>query len=180
MHQQDPKSAASSGRKVIWTTLALVAFFISLRPSTTKIPGSDRSLSQFTDQWWDQSISNTKMQSRAFDERFGSAFEKFPTRTEKALRELFRGELTPKLSQPYLGEPLALAGLVRRFPEIESIAVSSRLAAKDELYQRLFEGLYPVLVSEEIGSKYRLVTLDETSSCELLGKTEEAQLVRCP
>ena len=160
--------------------IVLFSFVLSLRPTTVIIPGANASFANLIDRWWDESFSDPKMRSKSFDERFGSPFEKFPMRIQSTIASISLGTLVTKISEPYYGEPLETAALVRKFPLIKRISVSSQLAAKDELYQRLFEGLYPVLVSEGTESNAKLLALDEPTNCSILGQTKEAQLVLCP
>ncbi|MBM4251883.1 MAG: hypothetical protein FJ146_07920 [Deltaproteobacteria bacterium] len=180
MNAKHSDNTSILGGKTLLTGIWLIAFFLSVRPSTTLIPWLGISFSQWVDQAWDQMVADPQMRSRAFDERFGSAYEKLPHRLRQFASDVSEGKWTARVSEPYLGEPLAIAGVVRLFPEIENIAVSSQLTSQDELYQRLFEGLYPVLVSEGFASRYRLMAPGETTDCQLLGATKEAQLVRCP
>ena len=160
--------------------LLIVCFIYSLRPSTLPLPGLGLTFTQWQDRWWDSRVERPEHAAKAFDERFGSPGEKYPALLGQFVADVVSGDFVTHMSTPHLGEPLEIAAVVRRFPAIKRVSLSTQIAGQGELYQRLFEGLYPVQVQEGEGEHYRLVTASEVAPCQVLAVAKEAHLVLCP
>ena len=115
-----------------------------------------------------------------FTERFGKPAEGYPKRIATLLSNFRDGTWTKKLTIPHLGEPLDIASAIRDFPEIKTIIVAPDIAENGELYQRIFEGIYPTLVLEQGKTTYRLVSSSKVGNCRILASAKEATLVQCP
>ena len=164
----------------LFRTLIVVAFLYTLRSGTAKLPGIGLTPQQLSDTVWETSAPEQAKALGRFTERFGAPAEGYPKRIATLLSDFRDGAWTRKLNTPFLGEPLEIAAAIRKFPEIKSIIAAPDIAENGELYQRIFEGIYPTLVLEQGPTNFRLVSSSNVGNCQILAKAKEATLVQCP
>ena len=161
-------------------TLIVVAFLYTLRSGTAKLPGINLTPQELSDTVWEKSAPEQVKTMGRFTERFGRPAEGYPKRIATLLSACRDGLWNRKLNAPFLGEPLEIASVIRKFPEIKSIIVAADIAENGELYQRIFEGIYPTLVLEQGSTNFRLVSSSNVGNCQILATAKEATLVQCP
>ena len=164
----------------LFRTLMVVAFLYTLRSGTAKLPGIGLTPQQLSDTVWETSVPEQVKALGGFTERFGAPAEGYPKRMATLLSDFRDGVWTQKLNTPFIGEPLKIASAIRKFPEIKSIIVGPDIAENGELYQRIFEGIYPTLVLEQGSTNIRLVSSSNVGNCQILATAKEATLVQCP
>ena len=164
----------------LFRTLIVVAFLYTLRSGTAKLPGIGLTPQELSDSVWEKSAPEQVKALGRFTERFGKPGEGYQKRIATLMSDFRDGLWDRKLNTPWLGEPLEIASAIRNFPEIKSIIVAPDIAENGELYQRIFEGIYPILVLEQGSTTFRLVSSSNVGNCQILATAKEATLVQCP
>lgn len=161
---------------------AMVLHVLTLRADILQIPLLARTPAQIGDSVWKVVRHSANIDPTYFNERYTDLKRTWVIATLQ-VRDLVTSELSAKLSTPYIGEPLGIPAVLRFRTEIKSVCISKGIMQKEELFQRLHEGIYPVLVVSCDDTSHMIILHEELSSHELgtaLAESSEGVLIQLP
>ena len=160
--------------------LLVALFLLTIRAGSLAVPIMNTPFSNMSDALWRVLAPSQATKYGTFSERFGQSDEGYIHSIRSISAAIKNGVWSELILGPFLGEPIQIPTMIRKFPEIKSVGISNILASNIELYQRIEEGVYPVLISEGTTGSFRLIGPSEESSCFKMDMVKEATLVRCP